>query len=119
MVRSVLVVDDDQSFRELAARLLTAWGHDVVGEAGTVADALTKAAELHPDAVVADITLPDGDGYQLTEHLVALRWPIRVVLISANADPGMGPAAQRAGAQGFLAKNELSEKALRQLLEGR
>ena len=119
MVRSVLVADDDQSFRELAARLLTAWGHDVVGEAGTVADALTKAAELHPDAVVADITLPDGDGYQLTEHLVALRWPIRVVLISANTDPGMGPAAQRAGAQGFLAKNELSERALRQLLEGR
>jgi two-component system response regulator EvgA len=118
MVRSVLVVDDDVSFRELAARLLRAWGHNVVGEAGTVADALTQAAELRPDTVLADIALPDGDGYQLTGHLLALLTPIRVVLISADSHPGMGPAAHRAGAQGFLPKDELSEIVLRELLEG-
>ena len=43
MSRSVLVVDDDASFRDLAARVLAGWGHAVVGEAGSVEEALARA----------------------------------------------------------------------------
>jgi CheY-like chemotaxis protein len=46
MTRSVLVVDDDPEFRELAARLLTASGLTVVGDAESVAAALAAAARL-------------------------------------------------------------------------
>jgi DNA-binding NarL/FixJ family response regulator len=113
----VLVVDDDSAFRDLAARVLTAWGLVVVGEAGTMADALDRAVQLRPDAALVDVGLPDGDGFALTEQLVALPWSVRVVLISADAD-GVSPrAARRAGALGFVGKDDLSGPDLRRLLE--
>jgi CheY-like chemotaxis protein len=118
MPRSVLVVDDDAGFRDLAARILTSWGHAVIGEAGSVAEALAQVAKLRPDVVLVDIGLPDGDGFSLTEQLVAMPWAVRVVLISSEADRTTLVAAQRAGAVSFLLKDELSSALLRQLIEG-
>jgi CheY-like chemotaxis protein len=114
---SVLVVDDDSAFRDLAARVLTGWGHVVVGEAGNVAEALERAAELRPQAALVDVGLPDGDGFTLTQRLVALPWAVRVVLISSDADRTSQRAAERAGARGFVAKDDLSGQELRNLLE--
>jgi CheY-like chemotaxis protein len=119
MVRRVLVVDDDAGFRDLATRVLTGWGQVVVGEAGSVAEALARATELRPDTVLLDIGLPDGDGFALTELLVAMPWDVRVVLISSDADRTTPQAAHRAGADGFLPKDELSGAVMRQLIEGR
>ena len=118
MSRSVLVVDDDVSFRDLAARVLTGWGHVVIGEAGSVEEALVRAAELRPDTSLVDIGLPDGDGFSLTQQLRAMPWPLRVVLISSDSDGANAPAARRAGASGFFPKDELSDPALRRLIEG-
>jgi CheY-like chemotaxis protein len=117
MTRSVLVVDDDASFRDLAARVLTGWGHVVIGEAGSVGEALARAAELSPDTALVDIGLPDGDGFALTRRLRALPRPPRVVLISADADRACAPAARRAGACGFFPKDEMSDRASRRLIE--
>jgi CheY-like chemotaxis protein len=118
MSRSVLVVDDDASFRDLAARVLTGWGHVVIGEAGSVEEALARAAELRPDTALVDIGLPDGDGFALTRQLRTLPRPPCVVLISVDADRASAPAARRAGACGFVPKDELSDRALRRLIEG-
>ncbi len=118
MPRTVLVVDDDAGFRDLATRVLTSWGHDVVGEAGSVAEALVQASEFRPDTALVDIGLPDGDGFALTELLVAMPWDVRVVLISSDADRTTVQAARRAGADSFLPKDELSGIAMRQLIEG-
>ena len=115
---SVLVVDDDASFRDLATRVLTAWGHVVIGEAASVEEALARAAELRPDTALVDIGLPDGEGFALKQQLRALPWPPRVVLISSDSDGANAPAARRAGACGFFPKDELSDRALRQLIEG-
>ena len=114
---SVLVVDDDCAFRHLAARVLTEWGHVVVGEAGNVAEALERAAEVRPEAALVDVGLPDGNGFALAERLLALPWALRVVLISADVDSAGVRAAHEVGARGFLAKEHLSSEALRQLLE--
>jgi CheY-like chemotaxis protein len=70
----VLVVDDDATFRELAIRLLGGPGYRVVDEAGNVAEALVPADKLRPDAVLADIGLPDGDGFSLTRQLRLRPW---------------------------------------------
>ena len=118
MPRSVLVVDDDAGFRDLASRILTSWGHAVIGEAGSVAEALAQATELRPDMVLVDVGLPDGDGFSLTEQRVAMPWAVHVVLISSEADRTTVQAAHRAGADRFLPKDELSSVALRQLIEG-
>ncbi len=113
MVRSVLVVDDDEPFRELASRLLTVWGHDVVGEAGTVQDALIKAAERRPDTVLTDIALPDGDGEAMT--LTDLPPALRIVIGEDDVllregiarlltDAGLQVVAQSGDAEDLLRK---------------
>jgi CheY-like chemotaxis protein len=113
---SVLVVDDDATFRALASRVLVGSGFEVIGEAGSVAEALARAAELRPDAALVDIGLPDGDGFGLALQLSSLAWPLRVVLISTDARATSERALRRSGASGFLAKHQLSGRALRQLL---
>ncbi len=117
MPRLLLVVDDDPAFRDLAARVLRGWGHVVIGEAGSAAEALARAAELRPDMALVDIGLPDGDGFSLTAQLVTMPWPVRVILISADDDRANARAARRAGASGFLPKDELTGNVLRQLIE--
>jgi CheY-like chemotaxis protein len=114
----VLIVDDDADFRDLASRILTSWGHVVIGQAGSVAEALARAVELRPDTALVDVGLPDGDGFALTELLRAMPWAVRVVMTSADADRANARAAARAGAQGFLPKDELSDVPSRQLIEG-
>lgn len=117
MTRRVLVVDDEPSFRRIAKLALISWGHVVVAEAGTAAEAVRHAAELGPDTVLADIGLPDGDGFSLTADLLALRSPPRVVLTSADDDAVYMDLAAQAGASGFVPKHELSGARLRSLIE--
>jgi DNA-binding NarL/FixJ family response regulator len=112
--RTVVVVDDDASFRALAARLLQSWGYGVIGEASSVAEAATLVARVRPDVALVDVTLPDGSGFDLAAALVVGRTP--VVLISADSDPSFTRAAERAGARGFVPKDELSSDTLDQLL---
>jgi len=115
--RLVLVVDDDVDFRSLLTRIVTGWGHDVI-EAGSVSEALARATEQRPGTALVDIGLPDGNGFDLTRQLVGMSWPIRVVLISTDTGTGNGHAARRAGAIGFLPKDELLSKEIRRLIEG-
>src|SRR4051812_106955 len=115
--RSVLVVDDDVTFRELVAGVLADAGYRVIGEAGSIAEALVRAAELAPDTALVDIGLPDGDGFSLALQLRSLPLPPRVVLISTDADAAAAPAVRRCGATGFLAKDALSGRTLRALIE--
>jgi CheY-like chemotaxis protein len=118
-MRSILVVDDDTAVRGLIVRILRSGGDVVVGEAGSVAEALDRAEVLRPDVALVDIGLPDGDGFSLTRQLRVLPWGIQVVLFSSDADRTNADAAQRAGAVGFLPKDELSSSALERLIGSR
>jgi CheY-like chemotaxis protein len=116
VTRSVLVVDDDPEFRELARLLLTDTGLTVVGEAGTVAAALTVAVQLRPSAVLADVELPDGDGLTLARELAVLPWRPSVVLTSIDADITTTAEARLAGARAFVPKADLPDAPLAELL---
>ena len=113
---SILVVDDDVTVRGLVVRILRSWGHVVIAEAGSIAEALTCAEELRPDTVLVDIGLPDGDGFSLTRLLRTRPWAMRVVLFSSDADQANVTAAERAGAIAFLPKDELASPALQRLI---
>jgi DNA-binding NarL/FixJ family response regulator len=115
MTASVLVVDDDAEFRALAARLLTANGLRVIGEADSVSAALAVAIRLKPTAILVDAELPDGDGIALAQALAALPWRPRVVLTSVDPDISTADNARRAGATGFVNKVELANAPLAQL----
>jgi two-component system nitrate/nitrite response regulator NarL len=116
--RSVLVVDDDAEFRQLASRLLVSGGLTVVGEASTVASALAAANRLKPAAVLLDVELPDGDGITLARELSALPWHPRVVLTSIDGDITTSEQARNAGARAFINKADLPNAPLAQLLAG-
>ncbi|MDA0159860.1 response regulator transcription factor [Solirubrobacter ginsenosidimutans] len=116
---SVLVVDDDASFRRIAIRIVESWGHNVVGEAGGVGEAMLRAHEVRPDTVIVDIGLPDGDGFDLTRRLLALEWPIRVLVMSSDSDIANVAVAESAGASGFFPKLELLGAGFRQAIEDR
>jgi two-component system nitrate/nitrite response regulator NarL len=115
----VLIVDDDQAFRSLAARMVSASGLTVAGEAGDAREAIAVAAELMPDAVLVDFRLPDRDGIDLGHDLAALPWAPRVLLISG--DPDVADLDRRAPGGGelpFVAKEDLPRAPLDRLLGG-
>jgi CheY-like chemotaxis protein len=115
---SVLVVDDDPQFRELAERLLIASGLNVVGKADSVAAAVLAANRFEPSAVLLDVELPDGDGLTLARQLVALPWHPQVVLTSINGDIITAEDAHAAGARAFVDKADLPNAPLADLLSG-
>jgi CheY-like chemotaxis protein len=118
MSGSVLVVDDDADFRELAGRLLAASGLTVVGEADSVEAARTVAVELKPSAALVDVELPDGDGLALARELAVLPWHPSIVLTSIDGDITTAGEARLAGARAFVAKANLPDVPLARLLGG-
>lgn len=118
MSRSVLVVDDDPAFRDLARRLLIVFGLALAGEADTATAAMAAAGSLRPDAVLVDVGLPDRDGIALAADLTALPWHPRVVLTSSDAEAASATDVQRSGALAFVPKDQLPNAALRHLLGG-
>jgi CheY-like chemotaxis protein len=119
MPTSVLVIDDDPTFRELAVDMLEAMGLTVVGQADTFASAGLAARALRPEAALVDIALPDGDGIALAGELAALPWAPRVVLTSNDPAAANEAVARSAGAAAFIAKQELPDSRLRALLTGK
>jgi DNA-binding NarL/FixJ family response regulator len=116
MPRTVLVVDDHDSFRSFARALLQAEGFEIVGEAVDGASALEAAARLRPDLVLLDVQLPDLDGFQVAERLAARDDPPSVVLVSTRDAASYRRRLADTPARGFIPKAELSGPALRALV---
>ncbi len=117
MDRSILIVDDDPAFRELAGRILVDLGLRVTAQADTAAAAIAMAMETRPDAALVDVDLPDGDGIELAGRLAALPWGPRVLLTSVDPDAAAPDEVRRSGAAAFLSKEELANGTLLGLLE--
>ena len=81
----VLVVDDSAPFRRAARELLTRRGYLVVGEAGSAAAARHVVERLAPHALLLDVGLPDGCGFDLAAALTRARPDLAVLLMSANS----------------------------------
>jgi DNA-binding NarL/FixJ family response regulator len=116
MRTSVVLIDDDPSFRGLARRMLSMLGLTVIGEADSCATGLETAADLRPQAVLVDVGLPDGDGIALARQLAALPWRPRVVLTSVDPEAATPDDVRRSGANGFAPKDQLPGAGLRLLL---
>jgi two-component system, response regulator, stage 0 sporulation protein F len=103
----VLVVDDEPDMRTVLRMILERLHYDVE-EASTGAEALAKATEQRPDALLIDQRLPDFAGYEVHLHLVRLGLRIPTVLISGY--PGVDELARSAGIQHFMSKPISYEK---------
>jgi len=113
---TVLIVDDNDVFRSSARAVVQAAGYDVVGEAGEVKSALAQVHALHPDVILLDIQLPDGDGFTLADQLAAEGQAPTVVLVSSRERADYGSRVDNAPAAGFISKLDLSRATLEALI---
>jgi DNA-binding NarL/FixJ family response regulator len=109
-----VVLADDQPLIRTGLRVLIADTPDmeVVGEAGTGAEAVRLAADVCADVVVMDIRMPGVDGIAATRTITAGAASARVLILTTFDDDDYVYAALRAGASGFLVKDMALEDIL-------
>lgn len=104
MIR-ILIADDHPIVRDgLRAVLSTQPEFVVVGEAESGGQALTQVAALHPDILLLDLEMPDGDGVATLQKLAEAGAPVRVIIFTAFDTDDRIVEAVRAGAKGYLLK---------------
>jgi DNA-binding NarL/FixJ family response regulator len=106
----VLIVDDHPLTSEALSSLLTQNGFDVVGQAGDGGEAISRAAELHPDIVLLDLTMPGMDGLTALPRIREAAPDCEVVVLTASGTEENLLGAIRGGAAGYLLKSEPPER---------
>lgn len=120
---SLLLVDDHAIVRQgLAALLARETDFAVAGEAGTYEDGLAALFALAPGAVVLDLSLRDRSGLEWIREARAKGYAGRILVLSMHDEAVYAEKALRAGAQGYVMKDQAEETlvaALRAILAGR
>jgi DNA-binding NarL/FixJ family response regulator len=101
----ILIADDHPLFRDGLRSLLTANGHDVIGEAKNGREAVELAQQLNPDLVLMDVQMPELDGLAATKLLTAAMPGVKIVILTASEEEANLFDAIKAGALGYLLKN--------------
>ena len=118
----ILLVDDHAVVRFGIAQLINKQSDLVVcGEEEDASNALSAITKLKPDLVIADISLKDSSGLELMRNIKAQYSGLPVLVVSAHDESIYAEIAFRAGALGYLMKQEALEKvltAIRRVLSG-
>jgi DNA-binding NarL/FixJ family response regulator len=119
----VLIVDDHPAVREaLALRIGRQPDLEVCGEACDTNEALRLIAETKPDVAVIDISLKTGNGIDLIKRIRDRNESVRLLVWSMHSEPLYAERALRAGALGYISKDQATEKiveAIRRVLSGK
>ena len=119
---SIAIVDDHPLVREgLTARISAQPDMEVCGEAADIESAMELILARRPSLVIVDIALRDGHGIDLIKRIVAAGINTRMLVVSAYDESLFAERALRAGALGYINKQELQGKvveALRTVLRG-
>jgi DNA-binding NarL/FixJ family response regulator len=103
---NILIVDDHVLFREgLSSLFRSQPDFNVLGEAGSVREAIALALHLRPDVILMDFSMPDGTGLDATREILVEHPKAKIVFLTMHEDDERLFAAIRAGAKGFLVKN--------------
>jgi CheY-like chemotaxis protein len=113
-----LIVDDNESFLEVAQTLLEQEGLSVVGVAPSGTEALRQITSLHPDVVLIDIFLGEESGLELARRLAGDGQGDGATLILISTRPDLGGLTAASPAAGFVPKEELSAGAIRRIVDG-
>src|SRR6202789_1154264 len=102
---SVYLVDDHEVVRRGVRELLESEDDiAVVGEAGTEREALAGIPVIHPDVVLLDVRLPDGDGIEICREIRSSDPGIACLMLTSFADDEAFLGAVVAGASGYVLK---------------
>jgi DNA-binding NarL/FixJ family response regulator len=120
--RATILLADDHSILTAGLVSLLQDRFDVIG---TVADGntLVEAAQrLHPDVIIADISMPSMSGLDALERLKKNGMDSKFIVLTMHSDPDVAARAMRAGAAGFLVKHTAGDElvgAIDEVLNGR
>ena len=112
MGNNILIVDDAAFMRMMVKDILTKGGYNVVGEAENGVVAVQKYAELKPDLVTLDITMPEMDGIQALKKIKEADANACVIMCSAMGQQAMVIEAIQSGAKDFIVKPFQAERVL-------
>ncbi|MCB0156900.1 MAG: response regulator transcription factor [Caldilineaceae bacterium] len=112
-IMQILIVDDHAILRSGLRLLIDAQPTlNVVGEAGSGADAVTQARALQPDLILLDLSMPDGDGLSIIATLRSVAPQARILILTMHDDTSHLRQALDAGASGYVLKNAVDQELL-------
>jgi two-component system, NarL family, response regulator DevR len=102
----LLLVDDHEVVRAgMRALLAGIEGMEIVGEAGTVAEAVSEAARLAPEVILMDLRLPDGTGIDACREILSSAPRTRILFVTSYSDEQAVMSTVLAGAAGYVLKD--------------
>src|SRR6201988_3510753 len=105
MVKVFLVDDHEVVRRGLADLLASDPELEIIGDAGSVAEAMVRIPALKPDVAVLDVRLPDGNGIELCRDLLATLPGLRCLMLTSFTSDEAMLEAILAGASGYVVKD--------------
>jgi DNA-binding NarL/FixJ family response regulator len=101
----VMIVDDHAVVRHGLKSAIESHGYEVVAVAGSINEARAYMAQTNPDAIIIDINLPDGSGFELVAWARTISPTIAIIVLTLNEGADYVRAAKNAGANAFIVKN--------------
>src|SRR5438270_4745294 len=122
--KRIVIVDDHPLFRKGLEQLINSSDNafTICGEAGDAAEGMTTIRQLKPELVIVDLSLPGANGIELIKNIRAEFPKLPVLILSMHDESLYALRALRAGAQGYVMKQEALENvivAIREVLAGR
>ncbi len=115
----ILVIEDDNSFRNVLVQMLTRAGYDVK-QAGDGNQAVEVCCAFEPDLVLTDIIMPDKEGLETIQELLGISPNMKIIAMSGGGKFGPDsylPLAQKLGAKATLQKPFMREELLNTIAE--
>ncbi len=100
----VLIIDDNELTRSLLQLILRGGSYNVVGEATNAQMGLELARKLHPQVVLLDQNMPNGNGLEIIQPLRASLPQAVILMVTTQNDERVIKGAMERGANGFVVK---------------
>ena len=101
--KSLLIVDDDNAFRDRLARAMEKKGFKII-QAGSVSEAITMAKNSPPAFAVVDLRLGDGNGLEVVKEIQKVKKDSKIVMLTGYGNIPTAVAAVKAGAIDYIPK---------------
>lgn len=110
IVRIALAGDRRLIHEGIRAKFAFDFGVEIIGECHNGQDAVTMAAELQPDVLVVDNFIPDLNSVDVTQKIVKMAIPTKILILSTNLDKQFVKIVIKAGASGYLLENSAEQE---------
>jgi two-component system, NarL family, nitrate/nitrite response regulator NarL len=118
----ILLADDHTIFRDGLRKLLEAEpDFEVIGEAGDGADAINMVQQIKPDILLLDLAMPRVPGLEALREVIALKAPVKTILLTAAIEKKQIIEALQVGARGVVLKDAATQmliRAIRTVING-